>query len=44
MNGLLHGDPAVGQNLDGRLEVFAAGLDGTLLHNWQTEANGGWNV
>lgn len=44
MNGLLDGDPAAAPSADGQLEGFAAGLDGALLHNWQTEPNGGWNV
>jgi hypothetical protein len=44
MHGLLHGDHAVDHNFDARLEAFDAALDGTLLHNWQTQANGGWNV
>jgi hypothetical protein len=33
---------AVGPNLDGRLEVFAAATDGSLWHLWQQAANGGW--
>jgi hypothetical protein len=33
---------AVGSNLDGRLEVFATSIDGTIWHTWQTAPNGGW--
>ena len=33
---------AVGRNADGRLEVFAAGLDGAIWHTWQTAPNDGW--
>jgi hypothetical protein len=35
----IRGDPAVPQNADGRLEVFAVGPDGNLAHAWQNEAN-----
>lgn len=33
----------VGRNQDGTLEVFYATGDGTLLHDWQTVANGDWH-
>ena len=33
----------VGQNADGRLEVFADGSDGGVWHIWQTVPNGGWS-
>lgn len=33
---------AVGQNQDGRLEVFRVGTDKDLWHRWQTQANGDW--
>ncbi len=35
--------PAVGQNTDGRLEVFATAPDGSIWHNWQTGPNGVWS-
>ncbi len=33
----------VGQNADGRLEVFYIGTNDALYHNWQTVPNGAWN-
>ncbi len=33
----------VGQNQDGRMEVFARGGDGAVWHNWQTAPNGNWS-
>jgi M6 family metalloprotease-like protein len=30
-------------NADGRLEVFYAGANDALYHNWQTKPNGGWS-
>ena len=33
----------VGQNLDGRMEVFARGGDHALWHIWQTAPNNGWS-
>ena len=33
----------VGQNADGRLEVFAQGTDGGVWHIWQTAPNNGWS-
>jgi hypothetical protein len=33
---------AVGQNADGRLEVFLIGYDGVLWHRWQTAPGGSW--
>jgi hypothetical protein len=33
----------VGQNRDGRLEVFALGMDGTVRHIWQSAPNNGWS-
>ncbi len=35
--------PQVCASADGRLEVFATGLDGALWHIWQTTPNGGWS-
>ena len=32
----------IGQNLDGRLEVFAIGCESCIYHNWQTAPNNGW--
>ena len=34
---------AVGQNLDGRLEVFYVAYNNTIFHNFQTAPNGGWH-
>jgi hypothetical protein len=38
----------VGQNADGRLELFEEGTDGAIWHNWQVEPSGsvwsGWNT
>jgi hypothetical protein len=36
-------DPAAGNNLDGRLEVFVRGSDNALWHIWQTKPNNGWS-
>src|SRR5258708_23703237 len=44
---LAGGGAAVGQNLDGRLELFAtvSGAQGPeLVHIWQTSPNGGWSA
>jgi hypothetical protein len=35
---------AVGQNQDGRLEVFVVATDGALWHIWQTGPNDGWSA
>ena len=35
MGGVLHSDPGVGRNSDGRLEVFVLGSDDRLFHMWQ---------
>ena len=42
LGGVLTSDMAVGRNADGRLEIFARGLDNGLWHKWQTSAGGGW--
>jgi len=34
---------AVGQNADGRLEVFGLAPDGSVQHTWQVAASGAWN-
>ncbi|MEU5522808.1 matrixin family metalloprotease [Streptomyces sp. NPDC047860] len=39
--GLTH--PVVGSNADGRMEVFARGLDGALWHVRQTAPSSGWS-
>ena len=41
----ISGNPAVFQNADGHLEVFAAGPGGVMGHVWQLEPNGvtGWS-
>ena len=33
---------AVARNADGRMEVFARGVDRALIHNWQVGPNNGW--
>ena len=43
LGGKLSSVPAVGRNLDGRLEVFAIWSDGNSHHIWQTVANNGWS-
>jgi hypothetical protein len=35
--------PAVARNHDGRLELFAVGLDEAVWHSWQTAPNKGWS-
>lgn len=35
---------AVGNNADGRFEVFVRGTDGALYHRWQTRPSNGWNA
>ncbi len=43
LHGGLSSRIAVGRNQDGRLEVFARGMDGGLWHVWQTSPNGTWS-
>ncbi len=43
LGGKLTSRLAVGRNQDGRLEVFARGLDGAVWHIWQGAANSGWS-
>ena len=38
LGGLIIGDPAVGRNADGRLEVFVVGTDHAVYHKFQTIA------
>ncbi len=33
----------VGQNQDGRLEIFYVGMNDTIYHNWQNAPNHDWN-
>jgi hypothetical protein len=42
LDGIVLGNPSVGQNADGRLEVFVRGNDNRVYHKWQTAPNGGW--
>jgi acylphosphatase len=42
LGGIILGNPAVGQNADGRLEVFVRGDDNRVYHKWQTTPNGEW--
>ncbi|TVL92991.1 matrixin family metalloprotease [Streptomyces sp. SAJ15] len=41
--GSVTSDIAVGRNTDGRMEIFAAGLDRAVWHNWQMAPNDGWS-
>jgi hypothetical protein len=43
-SGGIQGALCVGSSLDGRLELFAIGLDGALWHIWQIVVNGGWST
>jgi hypothetical protein len=43
VGGASTGRPAVGMNLDGRLEVFVRGGDGALWHIWHGGPNHGWS-
>ena len=43
LDGLGIGDITVGQNTDGRLELFARGIDNVVFHRWQKSANSDWN-
>jgi hypothetical protein len=43
-SGAFTGDPAVGINPDGRLEVFATNTDGNVYHSWQNAPGGGWTA
>jgi|SRR5215831_13264289 len=38
-----YGEIEVGQNADGRLEIFYVGRTGSIYHNWQTAPNSGWS-
>jgi hypothetical protein len=42
--GGIQGSLCVGPSLDGRLELFAIGVDGDLWHIWQTAVNNGWST
>ncbi|WFB06746.1 matrilysin family metalloendoprotease [Streptomyces sp. LX-29] len=41
--GSVTSDIAVGRHTDGRMEIFAAGLDRAVWHNWQMVPNDGWS-
>src|SRR6266568_3262216 len=41
--GTINANPTIGKNDDGRLEVFATGLDNALWHIWQVAPNGPWD-
>ncbi len=43
LSGRMVGGPVVGQNKDGRLEVFVKGTDAALWHTWQSTPNGVWH-
>jgi hypothetical protein len=45
LGGVIVSDPSLALNSDGRLEVFALGLDGALWHIWQDAAHSGpWSA
>ncbi|MBZ5562351.1 MAG: hypothetical protein LAP13_08010 [Acidobacteriia bacterium] len=39
---ITNGAPFVGNNADGRIEVFVTGNDGGIYHIWQTSPSNGW--
>jgi len=39
-----NGAPFVGNNADGRIEVFATGANGGIYHIWQTAPSNGWSA
>jgi acylphosphatase len=41
---ITNGAPFVGNNGDGRIEVFATGADGGIYHIWQTAPSNGWSA
>ncbi|MCI0402242.1 MAG: S8 family serine peptidase, partial [Acidobacteria bacterium] len=43
LDGTIITPPGLGQNLDGRLEIFALGTDERLWHIWQTAPSNGWS-
>ena len=43
LGGKITSNPAGACNKDGRIEIFARGLDGALWHVWQTAVNNGWS-
>src|SRR5207249_562426 len=40
---LLQPSPVASPSQDGRVEVFAVGVNGALWHIWQTAVNGAWS-
>ncbi len=40
---IANGAPFVGNNADGRIEVFVTGSDGGIYHIWQTAPSNGWS-
>ena len=42
-NSQLQGPPVLAASADGRLELFAVGVDGSLYHAWQVAVGGGWS-
>ena len=40
--GVLASNVSVGNNQDGRIEVFVKGTDSAVHHKWQTSPNNGW--
>jgi len=42
LGGTFASAPVVGQNADGRLEIFAVGANGSLLHAWQPVGSSGF--
>lgn len=40
---IANGSPFVGNNGDGRIEMFTTGADGGIYHIWQTSPSNGWS-
>ena len=43
-DGTLLGNPVLGRNADGYLEVFQVDNEGVLRHRWQKKSNGDWSA
>jgi hypothetical protein len=41
---IANGAPFIGNNADGRIEVFVTGDDGGIYHIWQTAPSNGWSA
>src|SRR5262249_48484350 len=43
LGGAIEGAPAIGNNQDGRLEIFGRGTDGALWHAWENGVGAGFS-